>query len=173
MSTPCPSLRLPGELRNRVYELVLTSSEPLRYSTKSADQVEKPVLGVEIISDRVAVEVNQLKYVNKGFYAECAGLEIKSSDIYFGSYTNEDKPPGYQFMAWVDTMTPAKQLWLNNKTTITLQDPYSATKKPAFRLQSIPDTARTIAHLAEFYRTHPNIAMTYSLPYWKLPAGAY
>jgi hypothetical protein len=172
MSTPFPLFRLPGELRNRVYELVLTSSEPLRYSVYSADQVEKPVLGVATTSDRVTLEFNQLKYVNKALYAECAGLEIKYSDISFGSYINEGKPPGYQFIAWVETMTPTKQHWLN-KTTITLQDPYSATKKPAFRLQSVPDTAHTIAQLAEFCRTHSNITMTYSLPHWKLPTGAY
>jgi hypothetical protein len=142
MSTPFPLFRLPGELRNRVYELVLTSSEPLRYSVYSADQVEKPVLGVATTSDRVAVEFNQLKYVNKALYAECAGLEIKYSDISFGSYINEGKPPGYQFIAWVETMTPTKQI----PTPLPRSPPFVSRAFPT-RHTRLPNSRNSVAHI--------------------------
>ncbi|KAI4607599.1 hypothetical protein J4E83_009496 [Alternaria metachromatica] len=82
MSTESPLLKLPGELRNKIYELVLTSPSPLYlHSPEAPRQVVRHsenlgALGTPSPVKRY-VEFNMLKYVNRQLYSETAGLDFK------------------------------------------------------------------------------------------------
>ncbi|KAI4953036.1 hypothetical protein J4E86_006575 [Alternaria arbusti] len=82
MSTESPLLKLPGELRNKIYELALSSPSPLYlHSPEAPRQVVRHsenlgALGTPSPVKRY-VEFNMLKYVNRQLYSETAGLDFK------------------------------------------------------------------------------------------------
>lgn len=102
MASACPDripplLRIPGEIRNRIYEFALASPDGLYYNRTiefeswkpvlyTLKNEEKPVLYTlqnedwsdpETSKHRIdnVWEYNQLKYVNRQLYTETAGIE--------------------------------------------------------------------------------------------------
>lgn len=75
-ATVVPSFfRLPAELRNKIYELVLTAPNITRIICVpgTARRKQKPKL---VDPQRPEFEFNQLKFVNRQLYKETAGLEV-------------------------------------------------------------------------------------------------
>jgi hypothetical protein len=115
-----PLLRLPGELRSRIYEFALTANGCLLYHFR----VKKPCF-VDVPSDRNDItpsqslpEFNQLKYTCRQMYSETACLELKLNHIVFRSALDRavDSMPAYRFGKFLDECTPSKQTWLKRVT---------------------------------------------------------
>lgn len=70
MSNSAPLFRLPGELRNKIYRLVLTAPTALRLEWISFGQL---ILTCDP-KNGIPGEFNQLKFVNKYLYSEVAEL---------------------------------------------------------------------------------------------------
>jgi hypothetical protein len=76
---PSPLLRLPAELRNRIYELLfhVPSGVTLDWVAGKSGRRRKPV----ILSKDDGRLVNQSKYASRQLYQETAGIEIKYSTL--------------------------------------------------------------------------------------------
>jgi len=94
----CHLLRLPGELRNFIYEYALTEERPLQVKRHGNDAAFKcykqPLMQSEGYHETQGlakwpkdafVEVNQLRFVNKELYAETRALELRYNDLDFES----------------------------------------------------------------------------------------
>jgi hypothetical protein len=113
-----PLLRLPAELRNRIYEYALTAKGDLMYmfwgtdhksiicdSAHDADSSRPVSVG--------ATEFNQLKYVCLKLYAETAALELRLNTLNIhGQYHLPVTRPAYGFSCFVQQLSPSKHAWL-------------------------------------------------------------
>jgi hypothetical protein len=113
-----PLLRLPAELRNRIYEYALTAKGDLMYmfwgtdhksiicdSAHDADSSRPVSVG--------ATEFNQLKYVCLKLYAETAAIELKLNALnVHGQYDLPVTRPAYGFSCFVQQLSPSKHAWL-------------------------------------------------------------
>ncbi|KAH3919354.1 hypothetical protein HBH56_013290 [Parastagonospora nodorum] len=160
-------LALPAEIRNQIYELALTSPQPLR--------IRKTVTGAPIF--------NQLKHANKQLYAETAHLELMYNNLLVCA-ESWDEPPAQMLLGWLSSIPPAKNGWIK---TVTLKyDVLAITKSgmaatqdaqddpAAPRMQHIttttapdfPEDAKTFRRLAEVCRANPSMRIHYQLPAW-------
>jgi hypothetical protein len=98
-----PFFRLPGELRNRVYEYALTTNKTLRFI--GANSGEKPKL-LEPDSRHANGEYNQLKYTCRQWYQETAGLEAKFNKIEIVSRRFPKAEPTRIFCMFLTTSAP-------------------------------------------------------------------
>lgn len=89
MPTSANLFRLPGELRNKVYKHVLSSSAPLLLVMGNA--------GVPILTSQdcneFPREFNKLQYVNKQMYLETSSIEPRFNDIKVPRVEEEDETP--------------------------------------------------------------------------------
>lgn len=92
-----PLLRLPGELRNKIYELALSADEPLLF--KRGSLYERSIFrdvtkcGTEtIVSRNGSQDFNQLKFVCCQLYAEAACLELRAGGIHFRKVCTDALP---------------------------------------------------------------------------------
>ncbi|KAH5325992.1 hypothetical protein HBI12_080990 [Parastagonospora nodorum] len=94
----CHLFRLPGELRNYIYEYALTEERPLKVERRSNDTAFKcykqPLaqagghheMGAFSKSPTdTLVEVNQLRFVNKELHAETRALALRYNNLAFNS----------------------------------------------------------------------------------------
>lgn len=85
---------LPGELRNRIYEEVLTSKRNLKAVWTGGKEPHLPnkiTLHEVKNGGIVGTEFNEMKYVSRQFYAETAGLEAKFNRVEFDSTEYDHK----------------------------------------------------------------------------------
>jgi hypothetical protein len=83
---------LPGEIRNRIYQYVLSDSDGLmiwidpagtqHLCRQNARECATFVYLFSNQSDRSMINFNQLQYVNRLFWAETQGLECRYNKIY-------------------------------------------------------------------------------------------
>jgi hypothetical protein len=157
MPSSSPFLRLPAELRNQIYQLALSTPEPLVLISKYDG------LATLLLSDfdGVTREFNQLKYVNKQVFTETEHIELKYNDITVNRTKVEDDPPAAQFLNWVYAMMPPMHSWLDGATVV-LSD-----ESKSYELSSIThvsDSARTMSYLARFCNAHIEVSIHYHLP---------
>jgi len=82
--TACYFFRLPGELRNKIYEYALTTARPLLYA---ADQENVFRLWCPVPGQAEGYhEANKLRFVNRQLYAEARGLSIQYNDLLFTNF---------------------------------------------------------------------------------------
>ncbi|KAF1915943.1 hypothetical protein BDU57DRAFT_515748 [Ampelomyces quisqualis] len=109
-SNSTPLLQLPGELRNKIYRLVLTAPTPLRLECSSFGP---PILACDP-NRSVPSEFNQLKNVNKCLYNEVAGLELKFNKIVVNAPVGEH--PVGAFLSWRSKLSTASKGWIGGVT---------------------------------------------------------
>ncbi|KAI4947368.1 hypothetical protein J4E91_006720 [Alternaria rosae] len=145
---------LPPELRNVVYEYVLTTPDAtLEYTTNDT-------FGHK--------QVNQLQYVNKQLYQECAHLELKFNTIITISTRAEDKTTATeQFFVLLASLPPEKHDWLR---TVTLQNAGREVNRdmtdknhPSKKVFPLIDSRVNMCRLAKLCRQMPNITMEFKL----------
>jgi hypothetical protein len=115
--TETPRLfKLPGELRNRILEYALTSSEPLRYNSPmgSSSRSSFYVSLTKPDGTMISHEFNVIKYVNRQLYAETAGLEIKLNTLHFSFQIGIEWSPAQHFFSFICFLAPTKRMWLRH-----------------------------------------------------------
>jgi hypothetical protein len=165
MATLSPLLRLPCELRNKIYKYALSSPTPLILNSDTSG------LPAQLLSDidGVTQEFNQLKYVSKQLYAETVYTEMRYNDIKVSRKEKEDDPPGSQFLSWIYALMPPTRLRLNGATIVLMDEPGAH----GISSKYMPDTARTVSYFARFCNAHPAVAIHYHLPqlHFEIPEG--
>lgn len=136
-----PFLRLPSEIRNRIYELALTAprslvadmatsnrTRPVLYLPPNEDHPEIADHAVspgttERACDDQSHSFNQLKLVNKQLYYETKGLELQYNDIRIIDPTSDSSSMDdlfRDFRFFVAHMSPSRRAWLSS-SSITLE----------------------------------------------------
>ncbi len=95
-----PLLRLPGEIRNRIYEYALTSPKKLYFSATDEALKLRPAMS---LWSGVSPEFNQLKYTCYQLYKETAGVEVQFNTVVFKS-----RSPGKTFSNFLGICAPKK-----------------------------------------------------------------
>jgi hypothetical protein len=157
MSTSSRLLRLPAELRNHIYRLALISPDPLMLASNYDGW--DTLLPSEI--DGITREHNQLKYVNKQIFMEIENTELNYNDIMVKRTKPEDEPPATRFLSWAYSMMSSTRSWLDGATIVLADE--SAPHHLSEPI-NMPDSARTMSHLAEFCDTHTAVTVHYHLP---------
>ncbi|KAF1973349.1 hypothetical protein BU23DRAFT_568363 [Bimuria novae-zelandiae CBS 107.79] len=179
---PSPSLLgLPSELRNLIYELVLTAPSDLLYVRPSTlsmwtDHIHEksrtaPALCIETTTkDRVArrgdflwtddpitVEYNMLKYVSKFLYSETAALELKfnclKTPVEAGSTVQA-------FNSFFSTMSLTCQSWLSKVVLVQKAGADSLGSTTYYSFIDIED-AINMSQLASICNAYPKLRVDY------------
>ncbi|KAF2871369.1 hypothetical protein BDV95DRAFT_606807 [Massariosphaeria phaeospora] len=143
--TPLGLLQLPAELRNRIYEDVLTvaPTSRLRYRDDHRSSSDTP-------SELCAKDergFNQLKKVCRQLHAETVHLEIKYNDAVFaGERAEGSMPPGRLLRLFLANLDSFAVAWLS---TVILEADY------------VTDDLESIEPLAYFCRKNPHVVMKY------------
>jgi len=163
-------LALPGEIRNKIYQFVLTSPDALRYR-ESSKRIQKPIfysLGsqrAEHGDENEQSEFNELKYVNKQLYNETAALELKYNVLRFNGHPSDKLPAIANLTNFLGSIATTRKAWLR---TIMLDDcipPPSHGGTESFYSKPIA-SATAIASLSHACRQNPHIRVRYVLSYW-------
>jgi hypothetical protein len=160
-----PLLRLPGELRNRIYEFALTTGpdNPLNLAEPSVRYEDgqlrrrKAYSSTKSRSDSLDNEFNQLKYASRQLYTETAGLELQSSCIRFSGQVVRgtlESGPAATFVSFLRTCSPSKSSWI---TRVHLQIGGNAKLLHTLLIEE-PSHFITIA---DFCRSHPAVRVSY------------
>jgi hypothetical protein len=167
MSNPSILLRLPGEIRNRVYRHALSSPHPLeilqthdRSLILSAYKNEEPRPEFNEVSE----EFNQLKYVNKQLHIETVNLELQYNNIGVRRRYLHDDPPALRFLTWASTLSLPAINWINGATIIFLDEYERRRSNGLPEDHHIPDSAKSIARLAAVCKALPDMVVKYYLP---------
>jgi hypothetical protein len=164
-----PLLRLPGEIRNRIYKYVfsdVSSASGLKYCEASyhlkyisfdpmfSTENTRPVPAFFLVNE----EFNQMKYVCRQLYFECKALELKYAPLIFTG--NRLVEPSLQFLTFVERCTPAKASWIRQVKL------YGSTYSgPRILLDDID----IFQELVEFCRANPKVHVDYVLQEMQLP----
>lgn len=180
MSTPSiesPFFKLPGELRNEIYDYLLNHDGVLHPAAVFATEHASKTMyeGDNIVSvyqrgemrpavtrcrARTFRALNQLQYVNKQLRAETAGLAFQFNKYQLGihaSWKHEDGP-ALQLYAWMISVG-VKQLKRLGKISITLWDSRPQLRHGDHWMSS--DTAATMSSLYSFLGVCSNITVNY------------
>ncbi|KAF2244828.1 hypothetical protein BU26DRAFT_568823 [Trematosphaeria pertusa] len=146
-------LQLPAELRNHIYEYVLTAPDGLQYERRKIwAEPPKTFLCLPKFASE-AIEFNQLKYVNRQLYNETAGLELKFNPIAFPSWLDEDlPPPGCQFLLFMGRLDTPKRSIL--RTIILLPE-------TIWGECSIHEDAEDLVKINDFCKENPHATVKY------------
>jgi hypothetical protein len=171
---------LSGEVRNQIYEYVLTSSSRIRYLDNTGTSRPKPIFyegkgcfdsGREF--DESATqhnrtlhisppEFNQLKYVNRQLHEETAGLELKYNELDFVAPVGSMEPCGRQLINYMTCLKPSMHAWL---TTVTVGQPVDNTADSS---SFMSDSYETVNLLDQICHKHSHIKVRVILPGWRL-----
>jgi len=136
-------LRLPGELRNRIYKYALAADQILQYFEPKGREKGR------LIEPNADSDFNQMKYACRQLYSETAGLEIKYSSVGFlGEYPTA-KVPAQRFGTFFATLNPSRASWLSE--VILFADPVPYDVEPA----------QNLLPLANFCRANPHARVEY------------
>jgi hypothetical protein len=169
MSDSSILLRLPAEIRNRVYSFALSSSSPLEivqtYNRKLILSDKETGETSQEFNDARQMEFNKLKYVNKQLCSETAHLELQYNDIAVCRRFRYDDPPALRFLTWGSTLPVPEINWING-ATITLSDDYGHGRwiNQSPEEERIPDSGMSIARLTAACNAFPDMVVKYYLP---------
>lgn len=164
-----PLLRLPGEIRNKIYQYVLTSSAPLhrRQTWNLVSSHNLKLFRHHSFEEETAPSdtrphpfFNSLKFVSRQVYAEIAGLELKLNTLFFESQAELQylqAPDTVQkttaqdwFFDFVESLTEEKLQWLSTVIIASNQKFNDVVPLPA-----------VLTPLVVFAKDHPNIDVRY------------
>jgi len=165
MEVSSPLLRLPGEIRNKIFQYVLTSSAPLHHC-QSWDVVSSHNLKIfrhHSFEEETAPGdtrprpfFNSVKFVCRQLYAETAGLELKFNTLLFNAQAELQylQAPGTiqkttaqdWFFDLVDSLTAEKLQWLSTVILASNQKFNDVVPLPA-----------VLNEIADFAKQHPHI----------------
>lgn len=138
-------LRLPGELRNRIYRYTLTSDRPLTFVESIRPEKDRLAFFIH----GTFVEFNQSKYVCRQLYTETAGLELKYSPITFFGNSQLTRLPARLFNNFLSTCATSKVSWLSDIILCAYGTKYNF------------ESAQNLLLVAEFCRLHPHVRVEY------------
>ncbi|KAI4934927.1 hypothetical protein J4E85_002789 [Alternaria conjuncta] len=141
-------LRLPGELRNRIYEYALQTDNDLQFTFHGIKHSCFVGLGAWDCYE----DLNQLKLTCRQLYKETAGLEAQVNRVHFVSHwSHRDLGPGEQFLTFIQHSAANKRGQFRNITLWVDQFPYQ---------QSL-ERRGILLELAEYCRQHPHVNIRY------------
>ncbi|KAF1944321.1 hypothetical protein EJ02DRAFT_98722 [Clathrospora elynae] len=143
-----PFLRLPGELRNRICEYSLTTTEVLQFTEhRGKARLLDPANKVK--------DFNKLKYVCRQLYKETAGLEVKFNTVVirFDFSSSPKREPARIFGTFLTTCAPSKVSWFAD---IILKSSHSG-----HNLNDLLEPASHIFPVATFCRMNPHVKIRY------------
>ncbi|KAF1831075.1 hypothetical protein BDW02DRAFT_70361 [Decorospora gaudefroyi] len=150
-SADSPFLRLPAELRNRIYELVLTSTEKrLRFADDGPCGKPRIYEPFPRFSKR---DFNQLKYVCRELYQETAGLEAKFNILEITGGQWPKPGPARIFNKFLRGCAPAKRRWF---VKVILRQRHSG-----HSFMEIIEPASDVLPIADFCRQYPHVKVAY------------
>lgn len=178
-----PLLRLPGELRNKIFKIALTAASPLCHrppvtiydpvspSTSAHHRlVEERLINTQGSDAKcLRPDFNSLKFVSKQLYMETAGLEVQTSAILFSSgrsspyfadpqlpakYGKQRKTAEQLFFEFSAPMTPRKLGWL---ASVIIASSVACPSRRHVHAPPMPD----LPALAMFCRHHPATQVRY------------
>jgi hypothetical protein len=141
-----PFFRLPGELRNRIYEYALTTDKTLRFI--DGRRGEGSML-LEPNSRHAHGEHNQIKYACHQLYQETAGLEAKFNKVEILRRRSPDAGTARIFRSFLARTTHKKGAWYADVTMKSLHCGHNNNEllEPASDLLPIADFCRRIPHV--------------------------
>jgi hypothetical protein len=157
---------LPAELRNKIYELVLTAPDGLRIwsapnSSGRSRSRPKPRLVEHCNQDH---DFNQLKFVSRQIYKECAGLEVKFKNITFDHIRPQASM--HRFLKFANQCTNARRNW---PTHITIKEKVS--KKDGDITLWLSHNMTIIIDLLELCIANPSLNVSVEVPGWAYDVG--
>lgn len=166
MSNSLNLLHLPPELRNKIYELVLTSDTTLHLQTVATEYKRRGALYALSYPNGLLLEpaeFNQLKYVNKKLYSEVAHLELRFNEIAVIADPRSGIPgPAALFLGWHATLSSSKQAWIRKVTLEYQEGAFAPDSNRPFRAEP----ARTFHTLACICRANTHMTVRYTWPTW-------
>ncbi|KAF1944323.1 hypothetical protein EJ02DRAFT_98719 [Clathrospora elynae] len=149
LNTYSPLLRLSAELRNDIYQYVLTPDCKLFFSEA------KPGRKARVVFENgdEHQEFNQIKYVCRQLYAETAGLEAKYNMIYVHGSFPRGKGPAQKFSEFLATCSRPRVSWFRNVLLSTSSH---------YNMDSFIEPANFLFAIADFCRNNPDAAVVYS-----------
>lgn len=185
-------LRLPGEIRNRIFEYTLTSSRPLhhrapleRFSLDMPTVEQHPTLFEAKHVDNLELtrcpEFNQLKFVNKQLYKETAGLELQFNrilfspeQVVFNPQVRPEQPHGYTWcmyqqvksaeQGFIEFVQSMKAPKHSWLTKVIVQFDMWSIDMASSNVPPIP----LLPALADFCKRHPTTKIQFLLSHWNL-----
>jgi hypothetical protein len=178
----CVFLKLPGEIRNRIYEFAL--KEPTLYvavptnatiNDKKLCTKARKCLGPRGKSGKRAKtsgawEANQLQYVNKQLRDETRGFGLKVNDLHFTTEDAAEPSPLQSCLQFLDQLTP---YWTRTLSNIVLKrhEPMRYRRQVwASRdehLRKYIDLENR-DKLVDICRINPQMTIKWALPRWNL-----
>jgi hypothetical protein len=161
-----PLLKLPGELRNRIYQLALTTSKVIFLDPSNPTRFLDADIDI-MMAHEDRREVNLLKYTCRQLYKETTGIEIQFKRVEFSGYRQSllkragpirSPGPARAFYDFLSNCTATKAKCLREVTL-----PF----RP--RLGRGPDafveSETELLAVDEFCRNHPRVNIRY-VPHW-------
>jgi hypothetical protein len=168
-----PLLRLPGELRNRIYAYALTAGGGLDL-VWTRDRPSPQLLASEVTEDNACDDWNQLKYICHQLYNETAGLEADFNlvtvrnlrvTVHNRHITVRNRPsdqgPVELFSEFLDTCDPNKVACFTNVDLVHYP--------PDAKISNLVEPPKWLLPIADFCRPHPRVNIRYMPP----PFGSY
>jgi hypothetical protein len=152
-----PLLRISNEVRNQIFNYVLTTDDPnglfyyledVEPNTTNIPFSKRAVLTDDEYGDRF----NQLQFVNKQTRKETVGRDLELNSLNFVNY---DEAPGISSVSrlfeFVAILKPSLHSYLNSVTVISSADWRERT----------PDLLPEVSMLSHFCKQHPTVTVRY------------
>jgi len=163
-----PLLRLPGELRNRIYEYALQTNDDdgLKFDSGVRSSSDDGFDGHNIprfipygVSRSDCKDhLNQLKLTCRQLYKDTAGLELQVNRVHFVTHCSYIPGPGRLFLTFIRNCAANKRgcfrdisLWTSTYTKIS-------------GLSQSLEPKSVMLELAEYCRQHPQVNIGYFVP---------
>ncbi|KAI4921074.1 uncharacterized protein J4E92_008059 [Alternaria infectoria] len=166
-----PLLRLPGELRNRIYEYALQTDDELKFDSgvRSYEGVSSDdgfdghniprFIPCGAYRSECKDHVNQLKLTCRQLYKETAGLELQVNRVHFFTHWSDKFGPGQLFLTFIRNCAATKR---GRFRDIYL---WSSSHRQVPRLSQSLEPKDVMFELAEYCRQHPQVNISYAVPY--------
>jgi len=169
-----PLLRLPGELRNRIYEYALQTDDDddgLKFDSgvRSYEGVSRDdgfdghniprFIPYGVSRSNCKDHLNQLKLTCRQLYKETAGLELQVNRVQFLTHWSDKFGPGQLFLTFIRSCAANKRGCFRD---ISL---WASTHRQVPKLSQSLESKDVMFELAEYCRQHPQVNINYAVPY--------
>ena len=166
-----PLLRLPGELRNRIYEYALQTDDDLKFDSgvRSYEGVSSDdgfdghdiprFIPCGAYRSDCKDHLNQLKLTCRQLYKETAGLEVQVNRVHFMTHWSDKFGPGQLFLTFIRNCAANKRGCFRD---ISL---WTSTHRQNMELSQTLEPKNVMLELAGYCRQHPQVNIGYFVPY--------